>query len=254
MEKLIERHPHSLRKLLGLADAFIVLSRDYRQALERWGIQRPVFLETTIVPDDWTKNVDLEKKLQALQQKSKWTILFLAEIIGDKGVYLAIDAIRILRGKFSNVELIIAGDGIDLACAQAYVRRTMVGGVIFTGYVSGLAKRKVLEESDIFCLPTLLSEGLPVAVVEAMCFGLPIVTRAVGGLKDLFEETNCGYITKSKDGAVIAELLAQLIGDRKQYARIARNNYLYSRNHFLASTAAQRLRCIYDTVYSSTFR
>src|SRR5262245_24671474 len=116
MEKLIERHPHSLRKLLGLADAFIVLSRDYRQALERWGIQRPVFLETTIVPDDWTKNVDLEKKLQALQQKSKWTILFLAEVIGDKGVYLAIDAIRILREKFSNVELIIAGDGMDLAC------------------------------------------------------------------------------------------------------------------------------------------
>src|SRR5690349_1232510 len=44
MEALIERNKHRLTKFFALVDAFIVLSSDCRQALQRWGIQRPIFL------------------------------------------------------------------------------------------------------------------------------------------------------------------------------------------------------------------
>src|SRR5215468_1881184 len=91
-EKLLEQHVGSRRRLLGLVDAFIVLSQDYRQALERWDVKRPIFVETTVVPDDWTKDVDLEKKLKSLHRKSKWVILFLAEVLSKKGVFVAIEA------------------------------------------------------------------------------------------------------------------------------------------------------------------
>jgi len=247
-EKLLEQHVGSRRRLLGLVDAFIVLSQDYRQALERWDVKRPIFVETTVVPDDWTKDVDLEKKLKSLHRKSKWVILFLAEVLSKKGVFVAIEATRILQKKYHNVELVIAGDGNDLAGAQEYVRRTMMENVTFSGYVSGNEKRNVFAQSDIFCLPTMLSEGLPVAVVEAMCFGLPVVTRAVGGLKDLSQRVSLGCITASKDAIVIAEKLETLICDSDLYASIARNNYIYSREHFPASTASKRLRCIYDSI------
>ena len=250
-QRLLEKHKWSRRRLLGLANAFIVLSHENRQTLKRWGVQRPIFLETTVVADDWTKDVHLEKKLAALKGTKTWTILFLAEILREKGVFLAIEATRILQMKFRNVKLIIAGDGTNLVDAQMYVRNSMMEGVTFSGYVSGTEKRNVFEQSDIFCLPTMFDEGLPIAVVEAMCFGLPVVTRAAGGLKDLFERTVFGCMTESKDAVIIAEKVEQLICDTDLYARIAWNNYMYSRNHFLASSASERLRCIYELISDS---
>jgi glycosyltransferase involved in cell wall biosynthesis len=211
-------------------------------------VQRPIFLETTVVPDDWIKDVDVATKLGLLRRKRTWVILFLSEVLSEKGVYVAIDATRILQMKARNVQLIIAGDGNDLADAQAYVRRTMTKDVTFCGYVSGNTKRRLFQQADILCLPTMLNEGLPIAVVEAMCFGLPVVTRAAGGLKDLFEKTMFGGITESKDSVAIAEQIDRLIRDGDLYARVAWNNYIYCRNNCLASGGSARLRRIYNLI------
>jgi glycosyltransferase involved in cell wall biosynthesis len=248
MESFLEQHKRARRSLLCLADAFIVLSLDSCRALERWGVQRPIFLETTVVPDSWIIDVDVATKLARRRGKRPCIILFLSEVLSEKGVYVAIEATRILQMKGHNVQLIIAGDGHDLASAQAYVRRSVMQDVTFCGYVSGHRKRRLFQQSDIFCLPTMLNEGLPIAVLEAMCFGLPVVTRAAGGLKDLFAKTMFGCITESKDATVIAEQLERLIRDDELYAKVAWNNYTYCKNNCLASGGSERLRRIYDFI------
>jgi glycosyltransferase involved in cell wall biosynthesis len=182
------------RAFFELADAIVVLSKSFRQSLRHWGVACPIFIETTVVRDECLVGFDLVEKLSLLPHKKNWKILFLAEIVRDKGIYEVLEATRLLQQRHSNIELIIAGDGPDLAGVKQRVRDTGMPGVIFMGYVLGPAKRQVFEDSDIYCLPTY-SEGLPTSVLEAMSYGLPVVTTAVGGLQDLFEKSSFGFLT-----------------------------------------------------------
>ncbi len=75
----------------------------------------------------------------------------------------------------------------------------------FLGHVSGAAKTQAFRAADIY-LFTSLAEGMPNSVLEAMAFGLPIVTRPVGGIRDFFEDGRMGYATDSLDSGDYTEL------------------------------------------------
>jgi glycosyltransferase involved in cell wall biosynthesis len=89
---------------------------------------------------------------------------------------------------------------------------------------------------------------MPNAVLEAMAFGLPVVTRSVGGMKDFFEDGKMGFITESRDPAVFAEFLARLGADSVLRTSMGRYNRAYARGRFAASVVAARLLEIYARV------
>jgi glycosyltransferase involved in cell wall biosynthesis len=89
---------------------------------------------------------------------------------------------------------------------------------------------------------------MPNAVLEAMAFGLPVVTRAVGGIRDFFEDGRMGFVTESRDPAVFAGFLARLVADPALRASMGRYNREYARGRFAASVVAARLLEIYAQV------
>ncbi len=64
----------------------------------------------------------------------------------------------------------------------------------------------------MYLFPTY-HEGMPGSVLEAMGYGLPVITRTVGGLPDFFEHEKMGFITESLDASVFADFLEQLVKD-----------------------------------------
>ena len=94
--------------------------------------------------------------------------------------------------------------------------------------------------ADLY-LFTSYHEGMPTSVLEAMCFGLPIVTRPVGGLVDFFENGKMGQMVDSfnaEDFIAPIENLLHYPGDVK---RIINYNSQYGRTHFLASKVARHI-------------
>ena len=112
----------------------------------------------------------------------------------------------------------------------------------FTGFVRGAAREKLYRSADIFLLPTQHGEGMPNAVIEAMAYGVPVITRSVGGLNDFF--TNCvmGYVTESCKPEVFAQLIGRLASDPDLRGRIGEYNRSYAEQHFRASIVAARLQ------------
>src|SRR4029453_8125800 len=87
------------------------------------------------------------------------------------------------------------------------------------GYWPGLAE--ALAAIDVFVLPSLM-EGHPLAVLEAMAAGKPIVATTVGGLAEAMEDGVSGLLVPPGDADALAEAVVSLLRDPERAARLGR--------------------------------
>jgi len=237
------------KKTFAQASAFIVLASEFKQQLREWGIKVPIYLLTTAVDDNLLEGFDIEEKIKRIKKAKVINLLFLARIEREKGIFEVINAFNMLLSKNFPVHLSIAGNGSVLNELRNYVNSLGIKDKIsFLGYVKGNYKAKVFAEHDIYCFPTYYGEGLPTSLLEAMAFGLPVITRPVGGIKDFFVNKKMGFITHSKSPDIIAELLEKLINNRDILIEISKYNYDYAKKYFLASVVAEKLIKIFEKI------
>lgn len=234
--------------IYGKADVFILLAMEFRNKLLDWGFKQPVYLETTAVDDELIKDIDMQTIIRTRLDNTQCKVLFLSRIVKEKGIYETVDAVNLLHRKYSNIELVVAGNGEEIQRVKDYVKANAISNVSFTGYVKGELKKKSFEGSYMYCFPTYYGEGIPISVLEAIAFGLPVITRPVGGIADFFEQDNHGFITESKDPRVIASYIEKLYLDKELYKKISLYNYHYATELFLASKVTKRLEKIYREV------
>jgi len=228
----------------GHAKKIFVLSHEFKEKILEWGYKGEVIVETTAVDISLIDNFSLEKKVE--HQKIK--ILFLSRIVREKGIFELVEAFNSIRKRIKNIELIIAGDGQDFEELKAKIASKQ--DIKLVGYVEGEEKIKLLKESDIFCLPSY-TEGLPVALLEAMLFGLPIITTRVGGLKRFFKDKEMGYLIKPKNIIEIEEKIEMLLYDRESMKKIAQFNHEYAKKHLTNRVVSQNLYThIKDVIHS----
>ena len=233
--------------LFNRSDAFIVLSKEFKIVLKEWGFAQPIYTEVASIDDKFNEGFNIENAIVSRQHSKKWRLLFLSRIIKEKGIYEIIETSLLLQKKYPMIELIIAGDGEELDNVKSFVDNHNISCITFVGYVGGKEKLKLLENSNVYCLPSY-TEGMPLSVIEAMAFGLPVITRCVGGLKDFFKNGEHGFATLSKKPDVFMEFIERLIVDKELYKKISLNNYHYANSNFLASGIALRLENIYKTL------
>jgi len=230
----------------GNANTYVVLANEFKEKLQAWGCTQPIYREVTIIEDEELKEIDIQKYIDERLQFEKKRILFLARITKGKGIYETIDAVCILNKKYRNLELVIAGNGNELNAVMSYAKEINIDNVIYTGNVRGITRKMLLKTACIFCMPTY-SEGMPNSIVEAMSYGLPIITRPVGGIIDFFKNGEHGFSSFSKDPQTYANFIEILLNDEQLYRRISLSNYKYAISNFLASEAAKRLERIYKS-------
>jgi len=250
-EVRIERHfLWAFNWFFGKADALIVLANENKEILERWGVLQPIYKEVTVINDDELAGFDIYDTLKKRQHSKKRRILFLARIIKEKGIYETLETFSLIQNQHPMTELVIAGEGAELDNVKSFVRERSLHSVTFAGYIRDEEKRRRFQEAHVFFLPSY-AEGCPISVIEAMAYGLPVVTRAVGGVVDFFKNARNGFMSQSLDPHILAGHLKTLLEDKKLYKTISLHNYQYSQSHFLASCAALRLEKIYETTFNS---
>lgn len=245
-DRVSRRWKRLFRLVYGRADAFIVLGAEYRMFLRELGYSGTVECETTVVPAD-----AFEAAPPCYPELSgPFRILFLARLEKDKGIYEALESYRIVAQEYRNTELLVAGEGGESDRARRYVREHALPGVRFLGHVAGTAKSQVFSSSHLYLFPSYY-EGMPNSVLEAMAHGLPVVTHAVGGLVDFFEEGRMGFMTRTVAPEVLATPIRRLIADPVLSARISEHNRTYA-DRFRAPNVAARLVRIYTAVLETT--
>lgn len=242
---LDKNHGRIFRLLYGPADAFVVLASSFAQSLRDWGVTQPIFQEVIVIEDEVFASIDIEELLRRRQLATTRQMLFPARLIRAKGIFTVIEALRLVQKKYPQCGLVVAGDGEDAEAARQQVARLKLDHVRFTGIVSGNEKYDLFRQASLLCFPTEHPEGFPNTIVEAMAFGLPVITRPVGGIADFFIDGENGYISDSTDAGTFARMIEKTLAETRVYPRIARANHRYAADHFLASQAAKRLEDIY---------
>jgi len=153
------------------------------------------------IPKIFKKEVEKIKKELGINDKIN--ITFVGRLIGVKGVEILISALKDLKKDF---KVIIVGDGPDRKKLENLVKEyNLENRVIFTGWRNDVPA--ILAASDIFVLPSY-SEGLPIALLEAMAAGKACVVTDIGLP---VENRKDALVVKAGDAEELRKALEELI-------------------------------------------
>ena len=229
-------------KMFSKADSFVVLAEKFKEYLMRWGMVQPIYTATTKVDDRLIETFDLGIRTGKVD-----TILLLSRIEKSKGIYEAVDTFLLVQKQYPNLKMQIVGDGSELNRLKEYVDKLKLNNVSFTGALSGDALINQFISADLYFFPSY-HEGMPTTVLEAMAFGLPIITRPVGGLVDFFENGNMGEMIDSLDAKDFANSIQRYIDDQALTKSTSLYNYNYAKMHFYASTVAEKMESLFNRI------
>ena len=141
-------------------------------------------------------------------------LLFLSNLIPSKGVYVLLDACKVLRERgLQFVCDFVGGETkeIDRATFEAAVKeRGLESHVIYHGPQYGEDKHRFFMNADVFVQPTF-DDCFPLTLVEAMQYSLPIASTDVGAIPDMVQDGVNGFVCKQQDVDSLVNALEQLI-------------------------------------------
>lgn len=234
------------KQLFDRARLLIVLAAPFKKSLHEFGLTTRITVETTCYPPD----LHCSRETSTIRSKSLKNgpkILFLSRIVKEKGVFELVDACKLLCARFPFLTLHVAGDGPDMSLLREYVSLQRAEFVRFHGSITGQRKNDLYGEAHLFCLPTYYGEGLPVSILEAMYFGLPVVTTRAGGIDGIFSDGLNGLFVEAGNVLDIASKIEILLTNPQQTESISLYNIAYA-ERFSSKAVAQRLASLHDSL------
>lgn len=136
------------------------------------------------------------------------------EMIERKNQKFLLEVVKKIKEKESSVKLIVCGHGrLENSLKLKTKELGIEDNVIFTGYRTDIYR--ILGLSEVFLFSSL-QEGLPVAVMEAMAVGLPVVCSKVRGNADLVDNGKGGYVPEQFDVNIWSDLIYSLLMDKNR--------------------------------------
>ena len=170
-------------------------------------------------------------------------ILFLSNLIPSKGVYVLLDACRVLKERgLAFVCDFVGGETkeIDRATFEAAVReRGLEGVVCYHGPKYGEEKEAYWQRADVFVQPTF-EDCFPLTIVEAMQHGKPVVSTDEGAVPDLVQHRVNGFVCQRQDASSLAEALEQLITDPALRQQMGERGYQRYREEYTLEAFEKR--------------
>jgi glycosyltransferase involved in cell wall biosynthesis len=218
------------------ADCIIVLASRFKEQLTSLGVAAQVIRVGSTMFDG---------KLFTNSRRSDTgppRLLFLSRLTREKGAFETLDALRMVRERHPDVELVMAGDGPDREALQAHARTLGLASVVrFPGFVRGDAKAELLMSSDIFLLPTRYGEGLPISILEALAAGMVVIATRAGGIGEILVDGKHGVLLRSNEPSEICAAVNGLLADPEGLRRIGLNNKSFAWSRFEAGSVSKEI-------------
>jgi len=160
-----------------------------------------------------------EHNFDNLRDSPPFRILFLSNMMAEKGVWTLLEACKILKLKNENFECHFIGAWFDVAERDFYnwVERNAMTGYIFAhGKKYGVEKDYYFKKANVFVFPTHYhNETFGLVNLEAMEYSLPVISTKEGGIPDVVEDGTTGFLISKKDPDGLAEKIQLLIENRE---------------------------------------
>ena len=172
------------------------------------------------------------------------TIAIVGRLAQTKGHRVLLKAMREVAKAAPEARLVIYGEGEEKDSLQREAAAAGLGErVTFAGFAADV--RPALAAADVFVMPSL-SEGLGVAVLEAMAMAKPVVVSNAGGLPESVVDGETGLVVPAGDAAALAAALISLLGDRDRARAMGQAGRRRALEHYDRPHVVGRIAALYE--------
>lgn len=181
-------------------------------------------------------------------------VVHVARLVEKKGTADLIDAFAKVAAAHPDHRLIIVGEGPLAASLKERAAATPVAARIeFRGRQTAESVRALVGRAQLFVLPSVTAtngdrEGLPIALIEAMSLGTPILSTRHSGIPEAISSPEVGTLVAERDVEGLARSLHELLGDPAGSSEMGRAGARRAREQFDLARQTQALERIYDSV------
>lgn len=235
---------NKIRKLFSEVDCTIVLGNKWRNFIKR------ISPEANIVVINNAINI-LPFKIKKYHTPKR--LLFLGALIKRKGVIDLLHAIKILHEDgIKNFQLLIAGSGDEEKKLKEYVNENKLFDIVsFLGWVTSSQKMDLLQNSDILVLPSY-NEGLPMAILEAMSFGMPIISTNVGSISEAVHDNENGFLFCPGEIDELVSVLKKILLDEKIWDKFSQTSRKIVEEKFSEDVFFDKIQKVYINLWNDT--
>ena len=239
------RHGRAVRALIRVpfhrATCCVVLGNGWRDWLVRTIGVDPHKVEVVCngVPLDTVAPVDKPDRPDACHR-----LLFLGNLLATKGLPELLGAVARLPVTVGDWRLTVAGAGDSERWKAEAEALGIADRVTFPGWVDQATVRSLLAEADVLLLPSH-EEVLPLAVLEALGMGTPVLCTPVGVIPEVLEDMRTAVFVRPCDMPDLSDKLQQLLDNPALRRTLARNGRVLFEQRFTLAAFARNLFAVY---------
>lgn len=187
--------------------------------------------------------ISKEEIKKELNLKDEFVILTVAEFIKRKNFDTMLKTIAELKNE--NIKFLICGRGKE---EKEILNQIDVLGIKEKVNILGYRKdiNNIMTAADVFFLPSH-QEGLTLSIIEAMNFGLPVITSNVRGNQDLIDDGKNGFVCEQNDYQEFAQRIRKLMSDKTLMSKMSTSSKTKSKNYDIKNVLKE-LSEIYEEI------
>jgi glycosyltransferase involved in cell wall biosynthesis len=167
-------------------------------------------------------------------------LLYFGRLETNKGIEGLCLAVAQAAQRWPNLRLDVGGSGImESRLVQTYGDHP---NICFHGYVSGAQKEVLLANADLLVLPSVVSEVFGIVIVEAYAYGKPVIASRAGGIPELVQEGQTGFLVEPGNVAALQRAVEHACENGKLVAEMSKACFAAARRYSFENQTEQYLR------------
>jgi glycosyltransferase involved in cell wall biosynthesis len=235
-----------IRWALSAADRVVALSAGWHEKLRQIAPKAHVAVIENAV--------EIPESVRTAQPDETCRFLLLAGMDDWKGVDDLLCACREMRGAEAPIEVVLAGPsgtaGDETVLNEKIRAGNLEGIVRYVGAVQGEEKADLLAWADIYVQPSHY-EGMPIAMLEALANGLPVIATGVGAVPEVIEDGRHGVIVPPRRPDALARAMYDLALDPDRRVVMSHAARTLAEERFSLSRFRDDLMSLYDSLITS---
>lgn len=233
--KCSKRQKASIIEMFKKCDRIVVLTEDWKNYFNKLANPSKI----TIIYNGVKKNN--EKR-----QEFNHNFCFIGRLVKEKGVYELVEAFSIVRQKYPDIKLLIAGDGPELNNIKSLIAELSLNNSIkLLGWLQKNDLENIYRECTFFVLPSYF-EAFPMSVIEAMSYGCVVIASNVGGISTIIDGERNGVLIKPKNSSVLSNVMISILDNIKKQKIISRVSAEDAINKFSIEESIDKIDKLYQ--------
>lgn len=234
-----------MKKLFKYANIIVVLSERERGLLT----QRFGELNFNVLPNAVDYDFNQQESYNTLNNNSqKIKLVFFGRINRSKGIYIMSEAFQQLGNYCKKLQLEIYGAGPELENWMCELERISDLQAEYKGVADNNVKWEALKRADVFLLPSIHSEGMPLAMLETMAAGGVVLVTDDASITTVVEDNVNGIVISKNSSSALAEKIKEILNGAIDLKKIGSNACEYVRRHLSFPQYISKLDKLYHEI------